>query len=129
MSKGMKQLLAEANAAVDAVTVDHARQYLGKTAVAFVDVRESSERAKGHIPGSIHVPRGFLEFMADPESPMHNPVFSSGKRLVLYCASGGRSALAGKTLQDMGITNVANLTGGMSAWSQEGGDVDTQERG
>jgi rhodanese-related sulfurtransferase len=124
MSKGIKQLLAEANDAVDAVTVDQARQHLGKTDVAFVDVRESSERAKGHIPGSIHVPRGFLEFMADPESPMHNPVLSSGKRLVLYCASGGRSALAGKTLQNMGITDVVNLTGGMNAWSQAGGEIE-----
>ena len=90
-----------------------------------MDVRESHERAQGFIPGSIHAPRGFLEFIADPEGPMHNPVFTSGKRLILYCGSGTRSALAGKTLCDMGLSNLVNLAGGIQAWLQAGGDLES----
>ena len=77
----------------------------------FVDVRERAEHDAGAIAGAVAAPRGFLEFIADPTSPMHNAALSSGKRLVIYCASGGRSALAAKTLQDMGYSEVANLTG------------------
>ena len=78
----------------------------------------------GAIAGAVAAPRGFLEFIADPTSPMHNPALSSGKRLVVYCASGGRSALATKTLQDMGYAEVANLTGGYQAWTGTGGPTE-----
>src|SRR5208282_778010 len=108
LKKGFKQYLAEANAAVETVSVADARQLHAAGGAVFVDVREGAEHAQGHIPGSVSVPRGFLEFIADPETPMHNPALSSGKRLVLYCASGGRSALAAKTLCDMGIANVCH---------------------
>jgi rhodanese-related sulfurtransferase len=64
-----------------------------------------------------------LEFIADPEGPMHNPAFASGRRLVVFCGSGGRSVLAGKTLHEMGLRNVANLAGGFQAWVQAGGEV------
>ncbi|SVE02160.1 uncharacterized protein METZ01_LOCUS455014, partial [marine metagenome] len=91
----------------------------------FVDVRETQEvQNTGGIPGHVHVPRGFLEFIADPDSPMHKIALSSGKRLVLYCASGGRSALAAKTLQDMGVNNVCHISGGYTAWVESGGPSD-----
>ena len=122
--KGVRELLAEANAVIDVVTAEEAQGLLGEPDVVFVDVRESQERAQATIPGSIHAPRGFLEMIADPAGPMHNPAFSSGKRLVIFCASGGRSALAGKTLKDMGQRSVSNLAGGIQAWAQAGGPIE-----
>jgi rhodanese-related sulfurtransferase len=87
-----------------------------------VDLRESEElAATGKIPGSLHVPRGMLEFRADPTSPYHLPELDPAKRVILHCASGGRSALAAATLQDMGYDNVAHLDGGMNAWTEAGG--------
>lgn len=122
--KGFKELLAEANGMIESITTEEAAGKLDDPDTVFVDVRESGERAKtGGIPGSVHVPRGFLEFMADPSSPNHKPELSSGKTLVIYCASGGRSALAGKTLKEMGIDKVINLVGGFNGWQQQGGPV------
>lgn len=118
---GFKKMLAAANAAIETVSVPDAVQVHGEPGYSFIDIREESERARGTIAGSVHVPRGFLEFQADPDSPMHNPVFSSGDRLVLFCASGGRSALAAKTLVDMGFTDVCHIAGGMAAWDEAGG--------
>jgi rhodanese-related sulfurtransferase len=123
VTKGFKELLAEANAAVDVISAQDAVQLMGRDDVVFIDVRESEERAQGTIPTSIHAPRGFLEFVADPEGPMHHPAFASGRRLIVFCGSGGRSVLASKTLHDMGIRNVANLAGGFQAWVQAGGEV------
>lgn len=122
--KGFQELLAEANAAIESISVLEAVELVDGGQVVFVDVREGEERAKGAIPGSVHVPRGFLEFVADPGGPMHQPELSSGRRLILVCASGGRSALATKTLKDMGIANVANMVGGMQAWMQAGGPME-----
>jgi rhodanese-related sulfurtransferase len=121
VTKGFKQFLAEANAVIDTVSVTEAKDLLGRDDVIFVDVRDAAERASGAIPGSIHAARGFLEFIADPEGPFHNEALVSGKRLILYCATGGRSALASKTLVDMGIPNVTNLAGGFKAWTEAGG--------
>jgi rhodanese-related sulfurtransferase len=125
MKKGFKTLLAEANAMIDVISPGEARTLLGDADTVFVDVREAQERARGHIPGSIHAPRGFLEFIADPEGPMHDPAFGSGKRLVVYCASGGRSTLAARTLKEMGFERVANLAGGLQAWAQAGGELES----
>jgi rhodanese-related sulfurtransferase len=85
--------------------------------VLLVDVRETVEReADGAIPGSIHAPRGLLEFKVDPESTIYNDVFTPDRRLILYCGTGGRSALAAKTLLDMGFGDVSTLAGGYEAW-------------
>lgn len=121
LAKGIRQLLMEADAVVETVSVADARSLVGNEDVVFVDVRESQERAQGYIAGSIHSPRGFLEFIADPQAPMHDPAFSSGKRLILYRGSGTRSALAGRSLAEMGLTKLANLEGGFQAWVQAGG--------
>lgn len=124
MKKGFKDLLAEANAMIEVVSPQQARGLLEEEGTLFVDVRDAQERARGYIPGSVHAPRSFLEFIADPEGPMHNPALASGKRLVVYCASGGRSTLAAKTLTDMGFDRVASLVGGYQAWVQAGGEVE-----
>jgi rhodanese-related sulfurtransferase len=125
LKRGAKQLLAEANAQVTAVAAKDALALAGDPNVVFVDVRETVERQKtGGIKGSVHAPRGFLEFHADPESPSHIPALSSGKRLVLYCASGGRSALAAKTLGEMGVPNVSHLAGGFAAWKEANGPIE-----
>lgn len=122
--KDLRQLLQEAGAASDAIGTEDALKLLGNDEVVFVDVREGHERAQGYIPGSIHAPRGFLEFIAHPNGPMHNPAFTSGKRLVLYCGTGARSALAGKTLHDLGLANLTNLTGGIKGWVGAGGPLE-----
>ena len=118
------QMIGEALAEVASVSVDDALALAGGEDALFVDVRERAEQSAGAIAGAVAAPRGFLEFIADPASPMHNRALSSGKRLVVYCASGGRSALAAKTLQDMGYVDVANLTGGFQAWSEAGGPTE-----
>ena len=124
LKKGFRQLLAEADAAVVTVSVDEAMALHGQDEVAFIDVRESNERAAGFVAGSFHAPRAFLEFMVDPESPMYQEVFGSGRRLVLYCGSGGRSALAAKTLEEMGVAKVSHMAGGIAAWAQAGGPLE-----
>jgi len=124
LTKGFKQCLAEANAAIETVSIEEARRLHAAGDVLFVDVREGTEHVQGHIPGSVSAPRGFLEFIADPESPMHKPALSSGRRLILYCASGGRSALAAKTLRDMGIAQVCHMAGGFGGWVQSGGPAE-----
>ena len=126
MQKGYKQLVAEANAAVQTIPVAEAMQELQDGDVAFIDIRDLPELERdGKIPGAIHASRGMLEFMADPESPYHKDVFASGKKLILYCASGGRSALSTQRLQEMGITNVAHIAGGIKAWKEANGPVES----
>jgi rhodanese-related sulfurtransferase len=92
-----------------------------KKGTTLVDLRESEERTRdGAIPGAVHAPRGMLEFYADPTSPYHREELMPEKRLVLHCASGGRSALAVDTLQQMGYQDVAHLDGGIKAWKEQG---------
>ncbi len=128
MSISLKKLMAEANAVIDTMSVHEAKSMWSDSEIVFVDVRETTEALKnGIIPGSVHAPRGFLEFIADPQGPMHNEEFSRDKKLILYCATGGRSVLAAKTLHDLGYTNVANLAGGFTAWSEASGAVETYD--
>ena len=110
--RSSKDLLAEANAGIETIPVDQAIALADDPNVVFVDVREGSERQKGTVKGSVHASRSFLEFHADPNSPMHKPELAGGKKLVLFCGSGGRSALSAKTLKDMGYDNVAHVAGG-----------------
>jgi rhodanese-related sulfurtransferase len=125
MVKKAAELVAEANATVDKLSIEEAKKLVGQADVQFVDVREGGELAtQGKIPGAIHAPRGLLEFYADPSAPYHKPALASGKRLVVYCGSGARSALAAKTLKDMGIEKVTNLIGGFTGWSQSGGPIE-----
>lgn len=124
VTKGVKQLVAEANARITTVPVAQAIALLGDPGVQFVDIRDVRElQREGMVPGAFHAPRGMLEFWVDPESPYHKPVFAQDKQLVLFCAAGWRSALATKTLQDMGLQRVAHIDGGFGAWKAAGAPV------
>jgi rhodanese-related sulfurtransferase len=121
ITKGSKQLVAEANQQIRTVSQDEARKKLDDPNVVFVDIRDVRELERdGMIPGAFHAPRGMLEFWVDPDSPYFKDVFGSGKEFVFYCASAWRSALATKAVQDMGLAPVAHLEGGFSAWKKAG---------
>jgi rhodanese-related sulfurtransferase len=122
--KTAADLVKEAKQQIENLTVDQVAQEIAAGPVTVVDLRESSERAAGVIPGSIHAPRGMIEFYADPTSPYHLPGFSPQGRMILHCASGGRSALAANTLKQMGYTNVAHLDGGFKAWQMAGKPIE-----
>jgi rhodanese-related sulfurtransferase len=113
--KSSKDLVSEANQQIETLSAEEAMKLTSDANIAFVDLREPGEVEKGSLPGAVHVPRGLLEFQIDPQSPSHNSKLSGKKMLVLYCGSGGRSALAAKTLMDMGLTNVAHVAGGFPA--------------
>ncbi|MDJ0948013.1 MAG: rhodanese-like domain-containing protein [Alphaproteobacteria bacterium] len=124
ISKGFKQFLAEANAVIETISVVEAKEMFGREDVVFVDVREGEEWSRGRIAGAAHAPRGFLEFLADPESPMHNAALDPDKRLVLYCATGGRSTLATRTLREMGFERACHIAGGFNAWLEADGPIE-----
>jgi rhodanese-related sulfurtransferase len=125
--KTAKELVAQANSRVKTVTVEDAGALLNDSNTVFVDLRDSSELQRdGKIPGAVHVNRGMLEFTLDPTLPYHNPVFLSGKSFVFYCASGGRSALAADTAQNMGLANVSHLGGGFRGWKDAKKPIEKQ---
>lgn len=122
--KSARELVAAANAAVEVLAVEEVEALRQQPDVQLIDVREPTEWAKGHIPGAVHVPRGLLEFKADPSLEAYwDSAIDPAKRLITYCASGGRSALAAKTLKDMGYPRVGHLQGGFTAWSDAGKPV------
>ncbi len=122
IKKGFKQLLAEAEAMVETLTVAQAIAEHGRDNVVFVDLRDPREMDReGKMPGAFACPRGMLEFWIDPESPYHKPVFAEDKRFVFFCAGGWRSALAARTAKEMGLENVAHVGGGFGAWKTAGG--------
>jgi rhodanese-related sulfurtransferase len=124
MPSSVKDMLAAANAAVPKISVAETQALIDKGNVLVVDVRDGTEvAATGKVPGALHASRGLLEFKADPDSPYYDKAFSKDKTVVLYCASGGRSALAGKLLQDFGYKDVRNL-GGFKDWVEGGGKVE-----
>ena len=123
--KGAKELVAAANADVETLSADDAVKLMNDSNTLFIDVRETDElRTTGSLHGAVHAPRGFLEFHADPNSPTHVKALGSGKRLVLFCASGNRSALAAKTLKGMGFTKVVHVAGGFPALQKAGGTTE-----
>ncbi len=127
MPTNVKDLLAAANAEVPRVTPDEAQRMVVDQNAVIVDVRDLPElQSSGKIPGSVHIPRGMLEFRADPDTQYHNTNLSKDRPVILHCASGGRSALAGQTLKQMGYTQVYNL-GGFKDWVEAGGDVEKIE--
>ncbi len=117
MAISVKQMLEAANAVVPKITPEQASDMISKGDALVVDVRDAPEvAASGKIAGAVNVSRGMLEFRADPESPYHDKNFDRDKTVILYCASGGRSALAGKLLKDMGYDKVYNV-GGFKDWT------------
>jgi rhodanese-related sulfurtransferase len=124
MATSVKQMMEAANAAVPRITPAQAREMIAKGNTLVVDVRDAPEVEKsGKVAGAVHVSRGMLEFRADPESPYHDNNFAKDKTVILYCASGGRSALGGKVLKDMGYDRVYNL-GAFKDWAESGGSVE-----
>ena len=114
---GYQALIAEALSKIETLNLEQANTLLGDADTSFIDIRDIRElEREGMLPGALHAPRGMLEFWADPESPYYKPVFGEGKRLVLYCASAWRSALATETLQRMGVPRVCHIAGGFTAW-------------
>ncbi len=125
MAKTAAELVAEAKQRVENLSVDQVATELERGDALLVDLREPGELAQhGVIPGAVAAPRGMLEFWADPTSSYHRPEFDPGRRVILHCASGGRSALAADTLRQLGYENVAHLDGGFNAWKAAGRAVE-----
>ena len=133
ITRGYKKLLDEANAQIETINAAEAVERFpkggeGQSEIVIVDLRDPREiEREGRIPGAFHCPRGMLEFWIDPESPYHKPIFAQDKKYVFFCAGGLRSALTTKTLQDMGMTNVAHIDGGFEAMKAAGVPMETLE--
>ena len=124
MVTSVKQMMEAANAAVPRITPQQAREMIAKGDTLVVDVRDAPEvEMSGKVAGAVHVSRGMLEFRADPKSPSHDKNFAKDKTVIVYCGSGGRAALSGKVLKDMGYERVYNL-GGFKDWADSGGAVE-----
>ena len=120
MKRSALDLVADAKAQIENLDPDTVEAEVASGAV-LVDIREQNElESPGRIPGTVHIPRGVLEFLADPSLPIHEKAMVPSARIILHCASGGRSALAAVTLKEMGFEKVAHLDGGISAWVAAG---------
>jgi len=120
-AKSALDLVKEAKQQIENLTPQQVNDQLKKGDSVLIDIRDGEElKQTGRIEGSVHASRGMLEFYADPSLPYHKPEFDKEKKIILHCASGGRSALAVKTLKEMGYENVAHLDGGIKAWKEAG---------
>lgn len=127
--KSSKQLIDEANARINTLSIKEAQDKFEASNVAFIDIRDIRElEREGTIPGALHAPRGMLEFWVDPQSPYFRPLFGEDKQFILYCQSGWRSALATAALQDMGLSNICHIEGGFKAWKESNGAVVDKEK-
>ena len=124
MAKNVKELLEAASAVVPRISYEAARKLIEEGNALVVDVRDAPEiKAAGKIKGALHVPRGMLEFKADPDSPYHDQAFAKDRPIILYCASGSRASLGGKVLKDFGYASVHTL-GTFKDWVESGGEVE-----
>ena len=129
ITKGVRQLVSEADGSIETVSVAEALERQRSGAV-IVDLRDIRERARdGFVPGSFHAPRGMIEFWVDPESPYFKDIFGSGREFIFHCASGWRSALATRAVQDMGLEPVSHIGGGFTAWKKADAPVLKTEDG
>ena len=127
--RSAQELVAVAEREIVTLTLDEVRVAMHDPNTVIVDIRDVRELwREGKIPGALHSPRGMNEFWIDPACEYHKPVYASGKRFVLYCAAAWRSALEAKMFQDMGLTNVAHMAGGFTAWKEAGMPVEIVER-
>ncbi|MFI7416391.1 rhodanese-like domain-containing protein [Nonomuraea sp. NPDC049684] len=130
MASSVSEMIAHARARVPNLSVAEVAEALESGPVTLIDLREPGEVAReGRIPGSVLAPRGMLEFWADPVNPHHRPEFDPAATTILYCASGGRSALAALALRELGYAGVAHLDGGLNAWKEHGRPVTLQAEG
>ena len=124
-----KQLIDNALAEVETLEIEDAENFLEDDDALFVDLRDPRElEREGKIPNAFHAPRGMLEFWVDPTSPYHKEAFASGKRIIFYCQSGWRSALATKAVQDMGLERVCHICDGYRGWKDSGAATEDIER-
>jgi rhodanese-related sulfurtransferase len=122
ITKGIKQLIADAEQRSTGITIEEAKKRMGDEKTVFVDLRDVRElEREGMIPGAFHAPRGMLEFWVDPDSPYYKPVFTDDKTFILYCQADWRGTLAAAALGDMGMKNVLHLQGGFGEWRKAGG--------
>lgn len=129
ITTGVKHLVEEAKNAIEEISAEDALSMVGDEGVVIIDIRDVRElKRDGKIPGSIHCPRGMLEFWIDPDSPYHKEVFAQEKKFVFHCASGWRSALATEVVQRMGLKPVAHIETGFSGWKKAGGPVEIPEK-
>ena len=125
ITRSVHDLVNEAEETVTTLTPAEVKARLGETGLVLIDLRDIRElKRDGRIPGSMHVPRGMLEFWIDPDSPYYRKEFNEAESLILYCNKGSRSALAARSLQTMGIEPVAHMAGGMSRWEEEIGEIE-----
>jgi rhodanese-related sulfurtransferase len=128
ITKSSRALVAEAMAQVKTYSVQETQAKVQAGKAQIVDIRDIRELTKGTVTDSVHAPRGMLEFWVDPESPYFKPMWQDeSKEFILFCGMGWRSALTVKTLQDMGMTNVAHIEGGWDEWVKQGGATETLE--
>jgi rhodanese-related sulfurtransferase len=128
ITKGYKALVAEAMAQVKTYSVAEVKAKVQAGTAQIVDIRDIRELTNGTVKDSVHAPRGMLEFWVDPESPYFKPMWQDeSKEFILFCGLGWRSALTVKTLQDMGMNNVAHIDGGWDEWVKQGGATETLE--
>jgi rhodanese-related sulfurtransferase len=124
MAKSVKDLVEAANAVVPRITAAQAKELIDKGNAVVLDVRDAPEVEKsGKVAGAVHIPRGMVEFRADPESPYYDQNLAKDKAVIVYCAGGGRAALSGQALKEMGYGEVYNL-GGFNDWAEAGGAID-----
>lgn len=129
LARPARQLVAEAEQKITTLTREQVRELLDDEGTCLVDIRDVRELERdGTILGATHAPRGMLEFWVDPESPYYKPKLDDGRRLVLFCGSGWRSALSGAALADMGRDDIAHLEGGFSGWREAGLPVAPYEK-
>ena len=122
----VRSLVAQAKSETNAMTPQQAFDEAQTGSALLIDIRDIRELQRdGQINGAFHAPRGMLEFWADPQSPYYKDVFAKSGNLVLFCASSWRSALAAKTLQDMGMNNIFDMDGGFNAWKSAGLPIET----
>lgn len=125
VTQHVAEMIAAARLLIDRVSVHEAAELQRLDAAILIDLRDVRELQKlGTVANSFHAPRGMLEFWADPNSPYHKPIFRTDKKLILFCASGLRSALAVRTLQEMGMKNVIDREGGFTEWRMQDLPVD-----
>jgi len=125
VTQPVSEMIAAARLLINQVSVHEAAELQRLDAAILIDLRDVRELQKmGIVPRAFHAPRGMLDFCADPDRPYHNPVFRPATQLVLFCASGLRSALAARTLQDMGMDNVLDMEGGFTEWKMQDLPVD-----
>lgn len=126
---GVQQMVESAKAEIENLSIEDTQAAMKEPDTIIVDIRDVRElQREGRIPGSLHVPRGMLEFWIDPKSPYHKPIFAEDKKFIFHCASGWRSALAAKVAQDMGLKPVAHIEAGFMGWVKAGAPVEEYKK-